>query len=88
VYSSKPKRALVHRPEVNMFGLFFGLRLKKAGETFSPPLLTMRERKWALVLALTFLFVSELFLPVRGQAQSIGDSGFVFTGSHRPLPNA
>ncbi|MDH5701071.1 MAG: hypothetical protein OEZ41_14045, partial [Nitrospirota bacterium] len=50
------------------------------------PFPTMREGKWSLVLILTFLVACELFLPVRGVAQSFTNTGlFYFTGAHRPL---
>ena len=50
------------------------------------PFPKMREGKWSLVLILTFLVACELFLPVRGVAQSFTNTGlFYFTGAHRPL---
>jgi len=62
-----------------------GVWRKTTAVWLSPPA-TMREGKWPFVLFLTFLVACELFLPVRGQAQSFSDTGlFYFTGSHRPL---
>lgn len=59
--------------------------MKNIREVFSPPRTTMFERKWAVVVVLTFLFVSELFLPVQGWTQSFSETGaFYFTGQHTP----
>jgi Putative beta-barrel porin 2 len=52
--------------------------------SISPPP-AMLKSNWLLALLLVFLFGSEFFLPVKGQAQSFSDTGlFYFTGNHQP----
>lgn len=56
----------------------------KEGLFFSP--LMMRERTWLSVFFLIVLFACELFLPGKGQAQFINETGeFYFTGIHLPF---
>jgi len=63
----------------------FGLKWQKARKAFAPPFSTMVERKWPIVLVLTFLFVSGFIFPARGWAQAINTGTFYFTGVHTPL---
>lgn len=58
---------------------------RQVGTVYLAPTPPMLKRKWLLALLLAFLFGSEFFLPVKGQAQSFSDTGlFYFTGSHQP----
>ena len=68
-----------------MADLLLGFGRQKTQGAFSSLLSTMCKRMWPLVLFLTFLFLCELFLPVKGWTQAFTDVGtFYFTGSQTP----
>nr|MBA3966658.1 outer membrane beta-barrel protein [Nitrospirales bacterium] len=58
---------------------------RQVGTVYLAPPPASLKRKWLLALLLAFLFGSEFFLPVKGQAQSFSDTGlFYFSGNHQP----